>query len=186
MFNSEARAKGRAKQRELAKQSYSDVSNFISHLRVNNPSISFHEIAAKLNANGFETRQGKDFTPMQVKRILDRESNGSSSLSLLQDVTPHQQLNELRNLLEKEQDKVGRTYLGIAALKQENQELKTRLEQAQIEIRGLIDERDKQRDIINQERERLLVEVEQLRLYFSKKVTQKIKKAKKPKKVTPF
>jgi hypothetical protein len=186
MFNLEARAKGRQKQRELAKRSYSDISDFISQLRSNDPNISLHEIAEKLNKNGFKTRKDKTFTAMQVKRILDRGGNGSSSLSLLQDVTPHQQLNELRNLLEKEQDKVGRTYLGIAALKQENQELKTRLEQAQIEIRGLIDERDKQRDIINQERERLLVEVEQLRLYFSKKVTQKIKKAKKPKKVTPF
>lgn len=163
MFNLEARAKGREKQRELAKQSYSDVSNFISQLKANDPNISLHEIAEKLNKNGFKTRQDKDFTPMQVKRILDRGGNGSLS-PLLQEAVPYQQqLDELRNLLEKEQHKVGQAYLEIATLKQENHELKTRLEQAQIEIRGLIDERDKQRDIISQERDRLLVEVEQLR-----------------------
>ena len=70
---------------------------------------------------------------------------------------------ELKNLLEREQNKVGQAYLEIQTLKQENHGLKIRLEQAQIEIRGLIDERDRQRDIISQERERLLVEVDRLR-----------------------
>ena len=54
MFNLEARAKGRQKQRELAKRSYSDISDFISQLRSNDPNISLHEIAEKLNKNGFK------------------------------------------------------------------------------------------------------------------------------------
>ncbi|MEM7116280.1 MAG: recombinase family protein [Chloroflexota bacterium] len=40
--------------------------------------LSLAQIADRLNAEGFKTRQNKQFHKMTVKRILDRETNEES------------------------------------------------------------------------------------------------------------
>ncbi|MDN4091774.1 recombinase family protein [Brevibacillus agri] len=42
-------------------------------IRKHYPSWSLSQIASQLNLEGFQTAQGKEFTKVQVKRILDRE-----------------------------------------------------------------------------------------------------------------
>ncbi|MFB6366563.1 recombinase family protein [Paenibacillus elgii] len=42
-------------------------------IRKNNPSMTLAETARRLNAEGYTTQQGKRFTKVQVKRILDRK-----------------------------------------------------------------------------------------------------------------
>lgn len=44
---------------------------------------SYHRIAERLNEEGFQTRRGRSWRPMQVKRVLDRLSS-SENLSTLQ------------------------------------------------------------------------------------------------------
>lgn len=43
-------------------------------LRGQNPTWSLSELASQLNEEGYRTKQGKCFTKVQVKRIIDRES----------------------------------------------------------------------------------------------------------------
>lgn len=43
-------------------------------IRNQNPSWSLSQIASQLNLEGYKTAQNKDFTKVQVKRILDREA----------------------------------------------------------------------------------------------------------------
>lgn len=45
----------------------------IFEIRHNSPTLSLSEIANRLNIEGYKTAKGKDFTKVQVKRILDRE-----------------------------------------------------------------------------------------------------------------
>ncbi|WP_219834736.1 recombinase family protein [Paenibacillus sp. R14(2021)] len=42
-------------------------------IRKSNPSMTLAETARRLNAEGYSTQQGKRFTKVQVKRILDRK-----------------------------------------------------------------------------------------------------------------
>ena len=46
----------------------------VFELRRNHPFWSLSRLAEQLNAEGFQTRRGKRFTDVQVKRILDHES----------------------------------------------------------------------------------------------------------------
>ncbi|MFC4812434.1 recombinase family protein [Paenibacillus sp. GCM10023250] len=43
-------------------------------IRKRNPSMTLAETARRLNADGYTTQQGKPFTKVQVKRILDRKA----------------------------------------------------------------------------------------------------------------
>lgn len=43
-------------------------------LRYSRPTWSLNQIAEQLNQEGYKTTKGKDFTKVQVKRILDRKS----------------------------------------------------------------------------------------------------------------
>ena len=69
-LDNEARQAGADTMRQKAIQDYQSVAFTAGMLRESG--MSFRDIAAKLNQNGFKTRQGKEFKAMTVKRMLDR------------------------------------------------------------------------------------------------------------------
>lgn len=68
-------AKGRARSIETriraAREAVADLVPMISSLR--DQGKSFQQIADELNSNGHSTSRGKQWSPMQVKRIIDRK-----------------------------------------------------------------------------------------------------------------
>lgn len=50
-----------------------DIIRYLFSLKEQFPSWSLSQLACKLNEQGYRTAQGKTFTKVQVKRILDRE-----------------------------------------------------------------------------------------------------------------
>ena len=65
-----ARQRGRESQRQQAVTSYQSVK-FTAGL-LQESGLSYAKIAEQLNANGYRTRQGKEFQAMTVYRILQR------------------------------------------------------------------------------------------------------------------
>lgn len=65
-----ARAAGRQAQQEAAVKAMQQATAFAGVLRAQGQSLA--KVARTLNASGFTTRQGAQWTPQQVKRILDR------------------------------------------------------------------------------------------------------------------
>jgi DNA invertase Pin-like site-specific DNA recombinase len=51
-----------------------EVVKRVFEIRDQNPKLYLREIASRLNEQGFKSAEGKDFHPIQVKRILDRRS----------------------------------------------------------------------------------------------------------------
>ncbi|ACO46765.1 recombinase family protein [Deinococcus deserti] len=68
----ETRALGRAILRQEAREGYANVRGYIETLRENG--MALRAIADRLNGEGFRTRQGKDWTAVQVTRVLQRYS----------------------------------------------------------------------------------------------------------------
>lgn len=68
----ERRALGPQKQRETARQEMRQPAAFAQSLRKQGTAL--RGIAATLNAAGFTTRKGRQWTATQVKRMLDRET----------------------------------------------------------------------------------------------------------------
>ncbi len=66
----EVRALGRAALRQEAQEATSKVRGYVFALREQGHSL--RQIAAKLNADGFTTRQGKQWSAVQVSRVLLR------------------------------------------------------------------------------------------------------------------
>jgi DNA invertase Pin-like site-specific DNA recombinase len=70
----EARSKGASlgsqANRRKAAEAYSDLLPYIKELR--SSGLSLRSIAATLNAEGHTTRNGAQFTPVQVSHIVDR------------------------------------------------------------------------------------------------------------------
>jgi DNA invertase Pin-like site-specific DNA recombinase len=56
--------------RDNADAAYADIAEFVAGLRAGG--LSLREIAARLNADGRQTRQGKTWNPTQVSRVLKR------------------------------------------------------------------------------------------------------------------
>ena len=69
-LTSEAREAGHETMRTAAKEAYKLAYGYVEMLRGNG--LTFAAIADKLNSEGHTTRNGKQFSPMTVKRILDR------------------------------------------------------------------------------------------------------------------
>jgi Recombinase len=66
----EAQIKGAAVQREAAREAERKAAGYVQLLRESG--VSLARIAARLNAEGHTTRNGKAFNPMQVSRMLER------------------------------------------------------------------------------------------------------------------
>lgn len=141
---------GKEKQIELAKIKYAKVYDFIIQLKEeNSQELSLREIANVLNEAGFKTRQGKEFTAMQVKRILDRTGVPGYSERL---ENTEKRSSELEKLFERERAKLGKALWEIDALKTENGQLREELENAKVAIRALETERNKQHDLVSMDR----------------------------------
>ena len=69
-LTSEAREAGHETMRTAAKEAYKLTYGYLEMLRGNG--LTFAAIADKLNSEGHATRNGKQFSPMTIKRILDR------------------------------------------------------------------------------------------------------------------
>ena len=69
-LTSEAREAGHETMRTAAKEAYKLTYGYVEMLRGNG--LTFAAIADKLNSEGHATRNGKQFSPMTIKRILDR------------------------------------------------------------------------------------------------------------------
>lgn len=69
-LTNEAREAGHETMRTAAKEAYKLTYGYLEMLRGNG--LTFAAIADKLNSEGHTTRNGKQFSPMTVKRILDR------------------------------------------------------------------------------------------------------------------
>ena len=69
-LDDEARQRGAETMRQRAVEEYKSVAYTAGLLR--QQGMSYREIADELNANGYRTRQGKEFHAMTVSRILDR------------------------------------------------------------------------------------------------------------------
>ncbi len=67
----EAQLKGARVGRQKAVRAYRRAGAYASHLR--NDGLSYRAVANALNENGFQTRKGKPFKAMTIKRILDRQ-----------------------------------------------------------------------------------------------------------------
>jgi DNA invertase Pin-like site-specific DNA recombinase len=70
--NPEASRRAGEASRALAAAAYADLSPTIATLRAEG--LSLRQIAARLNAEGHTTRQGKAWNPVQVGRVLGRGS----------------------------------------------------------------------------------------------------------------
>jgi len=70
-----AKAAGKASQR-AADEAYSDITPTMGELR--SEGLSLQAIADRLNAEGHTTRRGKAWNYIQVKRVLDRATEGGS------------------------------------------------------------------------------------------------------------
>ena len=70
-LDDDARDRGRDAQRQQAVTSYQSVK-FTAGL-LQESGLSYAKIAEQLNANGYRTRQGKEFQAMTVYRILQRK-----------------------------------------------------------------------------------------------------------------
>lgn len=73
----EARAKGPQAQREAARTATQQAGAFAQTLRAQG--LALGKIAATLNSAGFRTRRGTLWTAIQVKRVLDRQTDMSGS-----------------------------------------------------------------------------------------------------------
>jgi DNA invertase Pin-like site-specific DNA recombinase len=73
----EARAKGPQAQREAARTATQQAGAFAQTLRAQG--LALGKIAATLNGAGFRTRRGTLWTAIQVKRVLDRQTDMSGS-----------------------------------------------------------------------------------------------------------
>ena len=69
-LTNEGREAGHETMRTAAKEAYKLTYGYVEMLRGNG--LTFAAIADKLNSEGHATRNGKQFSPMTVKRILDR------------------------------------------------------------------------------------------------------------------
>ena len=69
-LTSEAREAGHETMHQMAKDAYKRDYGYIKLLREGGHTLA--QIAERLNSEGHATRNGKQFTPMTVKRILDR------------------------------------------------------------------------------------------------------------------
>ena len=69
-LTNEGREAGHETMRTAAKEAYKLTYGYLEMLRGNG--LTFAAIADKLNSEGHATRNGKQFSPMTIKRILDR------------------------------------------------------------------------------------------------------------------
>ena len=60
--------------REKNNRVFKDVSRKKA-LELREQGLSYEKIAKELNINGFKTSRGKFFSKMQVKRLIDEQSN---------------------------------------------------------------------------------------------------------------